>query len=1341
LEQQNTELRQAKIHALSVADTFTELYDFAASGYFTLSCTGGIISLNHFATQLLGKERVFLKNCLFSDSISVDLRPAFNHFLAKIFNSWSKESCVLAFSPSEKSPIYVHQTGIIHKDGEQCLVSAIDITERQQAEEKLIESDYFSRSILESIESEVAVLDEYGTIIAVNRAWRELGNIAKSASDNTHEGTNYLTVCDSVIGSDSVCAKAIAEGIRSVIAKNQNPFLIDYQYDYQNDKKWYVARVTRFEGEGPIRVVVTNEDITTIKQEQEKALTLSNRYKALLEAGSDGMHVLDDDGSLFEVNQSFCTMLGYTHEELLTLNLADWDMQWNRDELSIKLKELILKPAIFETRYRRKDGTLVDVEINPSSVTLNGSDYLFAATRDITEKKKSAQKLLPSEARYRMLFENMEEGFSLQEIITDQNNHPVDFRFLDANTAYERHTGMKPGDITGKTMLSLMPQSDPRQIERYGRVAQTGEPDTFEYYSNTFHRYLRVKAFCPQSGQFATVFEDITQFKQAELELRDSEARYRAMTANISDVISILDANGFIKYRSNNGEKYFGWLPDEIEATNTFLRVHPDDLERTQKVFRELQEKQDAKLTFEFRYGCKDGSYRPVEMTASNLLNDPLINGILLNYRNITERKAVEQALIDSEARYRSMTANIPEAISIMDAHGMMKYQSPGIEQFFGWSPEERIGTSGFANVHPDDLETAKKIYHQLMERENARLTFEFRYHCKDGSYKPVELTASNLLNDPLINGILLNYKDITARKKAETAIIESGKKWEAIVSASPDGIGLISLDGKVEFVSNNYAIIHGFTTDEKNDYLGRSVFDFIDPSSHPAITDQFAKLHSGKKESGESEYLGIKKDQSRFSLGINSALLYDKDGIPTNILVIGRDITERKAIQEQIKESEQRLQMVINVTEEGIWDWHLPSGRVIHNHQWYMLLGAKPGEIENTVEAFGNLIHPEDKAIVFQKIDAMLQGKSDKYYSEHRLVGKGRTIWVRDRGAIVEHNTQGNPVRMLGSYTDITKQREADAEIKFQNEKLRKINAEREKFFSIIAHDLRGPLGGFMGITEMMADESQYFSEIERKEMMSDLSRSARNTFNLLENLLEWSQMVQGRTDFLPVTLNLKELITGCVAMITEPAQLKAIKIRTDLSNHLEVIADHNMLHTVIRNLLTNALKFTCEGGEITVSALEEENNFTAISVKDTGIGMTEEMRTNLFRIDAKVKRPGTNGEHSTGLGLPLCKEFVEKQGGKISVESEQNKGTVFCFTIPTSGEQKILDIPAEAVKIHDTEILTNNLRIVVAEDDEISAKLISIIVKGISQQIIRVKTGLEAVETCRITPILTLC
>ena len=303
--------------------------------------------------------------------------------------------------------------------------------------------------------------------------------------------------------------------------------------------------------------------------------------------------------------------------------------------------------------------------------------------------------------------------------------------------------------------------------------------------------------------------------------------------------------------------------------------------------------------------------------------------------------------------------------------------------------------------------------------------------------------------------------------------------------------------------------------------------------------------------------------------------------------------------------------------------------------------------------------------------------------------------------------------------------------ELQRQREELSEANSTKDKFFSIIAHDLRGPLGGFMGLTEILADEFSIFSQEEQMEIMTDLSRSARNIYNLLENLLEWSQMQKGQTSFNPRRLNLSNIIMDCITALSGSSRKKGIDINTDFQDNCELFADKYMLQTIIRNMVANAIKFTPKGGKVLISVSAEINKLVTVSVEDSGIGMTSEMVNNLFLIDVNTKRTGTEGEPSTGLGLLLCKEFVEKQGGKIWVESELEKGSTFYFTIPFLGEKEENVVPIEIERKP-----AEKLKILIAEDDKPSENVLAAFVKKFSKETLRVRTGLGAVEACRNHP-----
>ena len=578
---------------------------------------------------------------------------------------------------------------------------------------------------------------------------------------------------------------------------------------------------------------------------------------------------------------------------------------------------------------------------------------------------------------------------------------------------------------------------------------------------------------------------DITERKLAEQKLYDSERFFNSVFNSQNSEIAILDENGLVvqvnqKWREFanakasipelicEGANYLSVCDATIGAEAVYAKAMADGI-------RSVINR--SKTTFTSEYPCNTPTEELWFSSTVSHMEGYGFSRILIVTENITQRIQNERMLKENHQRYDSMISNISDVIGIMGADGLMKYKSANIEKFFGWLPEERIGTSGFSTIHPDDIEYVEKVFYTLLGEANSVKTMEFRYECKDGSYKPIELTATNLMNDPIIKGVLLNYRDISKRKEQE------------------------------------------------------------------------------------------------------------------------------------------------------------------------------------------------------QKI-------------------------------------------------------------KIQYEELQTNYLEKDKFFSIISHDLRGPLGGFMGLTEMMAADNDFFSDTEKIELMLDLSRSARNIFNLVENLLEWSQMNLGLTEIKVEKLDLNALGMDCKNIVAESAKKKMIIIDFAISNEAEVLGDKNMLKSVIRNLVSNAIKFTPQGGSISITADTTENSMMVVSVKDTGIGMSEKMLNDLFHIDESTKRPGTEGEKSSGLGLLLCKEFVEKQGGKIWVESEQNKGSVFSFSIPCTGQNAKENAVLTTELIAKPEAQINKLKILIAEDDEVSARLATAIVKGLSKEVIKVRTGAEAVEACRNHP-----
>jgi signal transduction histidine kinase len=239
--------------------------------------------------------------------------------------------------------------------------------------------------------------------------------------------------------------------------------------------------------------------------------------------------------------------------------------------------------------------------------------------------------------------------------------------------------------------------------------------------------------------------------------------------------------------------------------------------------------------------------------------------------------------------------------------------------------------------------------------------------------------------------------------------------------------------------------------------------------------------------------------------------------------------------------------------------------------------------------------------------------------------------------------------------------------EITKTKEQLETAILEKDKFFSIIAHDLRSPFNGFLGLTKLIVEEIENLSKDEVKDLTLSIKNSAESLYALLENLLEWSRIKRGKINFAPLEMDLSLLIKNNISLVKANLLNKEISLHDSIESGLTVFADPNMLNAVVRNLLSNAIKFTRRGGSIYITAVKSTGRML-VTIKDTGIGISEKVLKDLFSVTQKVSQPGTEGESSTGLGLILCKEYIEMHKGKIWVESQVGHGSAFHFTLPNA-------------------------------------------------------------------------
>ncbi len=382
--------------------------------------------------------------------------------------------------------------------------------------------------------------------------------------------------------------------------------------------------------------------------------------------------------------------------------------------------------------------------------------------------------------------------------------------------------------------------------------------------------------------------------------------------------------------------------------------------------------------------------------------------------------------------------------------------------------------------------------------------------------------------------------------------------------------------------------------------------------------------------------------------------------------------LREKRVIENKLKYQTDNYRISFENANIGIMTVDLDGTIISVNKECENIFGYKRDDLEGmNVNSYYLTV---DYSISNEYINTALNNPAavNKEFIKRYYHKSGNIITCQVSSSLL-HDSNGKPVYFISHIKDITlqlemnkRQKELNLQLETNNKELKEANDTRDKFMSIIAHDLKNPFNVILGFSSLLHNNIDNFSSDEIKMMSQHIHDTTLNTFNLLETLLQWSNAQRGRMTFNPSQIDVNDVITEVISTLKNHAGSKDIAITFDPSHQLKAFADHNMVSTILRNLISNAIKFTPCQGTISIKAVQAGSKIV-FSITDSGVGMSEELINKLFKIDEKVSMPGTNHESGTGLGLLLCKEFVDKHHGTITVTSEPNKGSTFTFTLPT--------------------------------------------------------------------------
>ncbi len=492
---------------------------------------------------------------------------------------------------------------------------------------------------------------------------------------------------------------------------------------------------------------------------------------------------------------------------------------------------------------------------------------------------------------------------------------------------------------------------------------------------------------------------------------------------------------------------------------------------------------------------------------------------------------------------------------------------------------------------------------------------------------------------------------DISDRKLIERELL----KLSAAVIQSPVSIVITDLDSNIEYVNPQFTKVTGYSFEEAIGMNPRILKS--ENKSKEEYEELYRTILSGNIWSGE--FLNKKKDGTLYwELAIISPIKNEKDEI-ISFVGVKEDITKRKEYEKEII----RLNAAVIQSPASI------------------LITDIEGNIEYVNPAFCKRTGYSKEEAIGKNPRILKSGyTTQKEYEELWSTIKFGNIWngeflnVRKDGTkfwelatiapiIDEH---GMVINYISVKEEITKQKETEEALKKSNELLNEANVTKDKFFSIIAHDLKSPIGAALSMSELLNNSYDTFSEEDKKYWMNALYQSTSTTFNLLENLLTWSRIQRNNINYNPELFDIHSIINENIQLLEASISKKRIVIDKEVGASLYVYADKEMVKFILRNILSNAIKFTPVNGKIKIKAEITSSDYITINIIDNGVGMDKEKVSNLFNLDYDISTKGTEGEKGTGLGLILCKEFIDKNKGKMWVEGEQGKGSAFSFTLP---------------------------------------------------------------------------
>ncbi len=880
-------------------------------------------------------------------------------------------------------------------------------------------------------------------------------------------------------------------------------------------------------------------------------------------------------------------------------------------------------------------------------------------------------------------------------------------KIVDCNESTGKLFIVKTDEFVGKDITEFFPHRQSGLINSKNEFAnklkevKTEEQIDFNWKfingkNNVFNTYVVLSKADTEEFDYLMNIRDVDEQKKIEELLRESELRYRNIVENSSELIIRLDSAWRFAYVNPAFKEILHFDEDYLTGRTLFELIPSDSRDELENKLKSLAKTNPQGFSIEIPLIGKEKDLYYFTCTVRTILKNEKIHRYQISGINITDNKNLEIIRdvfyeithtilkpIDLKELFREIHKAVAKLMPSKNLYIALYDEKTGLLSFpyfidqYDKPPKPRKlrkGLTEYVLHQGKSLLATKEKYLELAEKGEIELIGEFPVDWLGVPLKVQNKTIGVIAVQSYDKEIRYDESSRQAleyvsaqiaiaieRKRYEEEIKKSLSLLKATLESTDNGLLVVDKQGRVQLFNRNFLKIWGIPEEIMQNGTDTAIIEYVHDKLRNPI--EFMRRVNMLNE--------LPEEKAWDTLEFKDGRIIERYTQPYRIgeEIVGRvwsfkDITEREKIKKKIEYEQYLLHLLMNNIPDAIFFKDKDCRYIRINKAQAQLLGVLSEKQVLGKTDFDYL--SKDVAVEFFNDDVKIlkTGKPLINKVEKISLSQGVDKWISTT-KVPTYDNFGNVTGLVGISRDITQEKLKEEKLRKYSEELKELNVTKDRFLSIIAHDLKSPFSTLLGFLEILKEE---YADLPKEQLglfIENAAESAKNVFALLENLLQWAYLQKGKVVINKQKVNLFEITEETVKILSPNADKKKIKILNKVDKKLFSFSDKNLIQTVIRNITNNAIKFTEEEGKIELNARKQRDDIL-FSISDNGVGMDEETKEKLFRLDENVSRTGTSGEKGTGLGLIICKDMVEKNGGKIWVESQKGKGTTFYFTLP---------------------------------------------------------------------------